>query len=337
MGFSHILSVLCLFFCLSGPWRADAQKINGLSFVASRDSVKPVHVQSVRNMNANWTALMPFSVLPNLQSPQLWFEQDRQWYGETLAGVRQYYRALKARGIESMIKPQIWVRDGSFSGHIKMQSEADWLAFEQRYREFILPFAKLAQQEGVGVFCIGTELKDFVRARPNFWNKLIVEIREIYKGKLTYAANWDEYAETPFWPALDYIGVDAYFPLTEVRDPTAATLKAAWAPYVRDLKNMAMSCNKKVLFTEYGYRSVDYVGARPWRIDRNQQPVNLEAQSRALENIVHEFWPQDWFAGGFVWKWFMHLESAGGPEDNRYTPQNKPAASVLARAYAKYL
>lgn len=337
MAFSRTVSHLCLLLCFMWPWLVDAQKMNGLSFVASRDSVQPVHVQSVLAMNANWTALMPFSVLPNQQSPELWFEEERQWYGETLAGVSQYYRALKKQGIESMIKPQIWVRDGSFSGHIRMTSEADWLIFEQRYREFILPFAKLAQQEGVGVFCIGTELKDFVRSRPLFWKQFIAELREVYKGKITYAANWDEYEETPFWPELDYIGIDAYFPLLQDKDPSLEALKAAWEPHFKAIENMALMCGKKVLFTEYGYRSVQYVGAKPWLIDRDQQPVNLEAQSRALQSIVDTFWPQDWFLGGFVWKWFMYFESAGGPKDNRFTPQNKPAASVLAKAYAKYL
>jgi hypothetical protein len=35
--------------------------------------------------------------------------------------------------------------------------------------------------------------------RPKYWQELILEIRKVYKGKLTYAANWDEFKRVPFW------------------------------------------------------------------------------------------------------------------------------------------
>jgi hypothetical protein len=114
--------------------------------------------------------------------------------------------------IQIMLKPQIWIRKGAFTGHIKMSTAEDWVLFENQYRCFILRFARLAQELNIPLFCIGTELKVFVRARPAFWKALIEEIRAVYKGKLTYAANWDEYEETFFWDALDFIGIDAYFP-----------------------------------------------------------------------------------------------------------------------------
>ena len=327
----------CFFFLSIHSLSLAQQKMNGLSFVASSEPAKEVHAASVKSMNANWTALMPFAVMKNQSSPVLSHDQDRQWYGETEAGIKQYHRLLKTAGIQSMLKPQIWIRDGKFTGRIHMQSPEDWLAFERSYTDFILRYARLAALEQIPVFCIGTELKSFVRARPAYWKALIKKIRSVFKGQLTYAANWDEFEETPFWTALDFIGIDAYFPLTPVQDPSKEVLQKAWKPHFTAIENMALQCEIPVLFTEYGYRSVDYVGAKPWVVDRNKKPVNLAAQSRALEVLVNEFWPQDWFAGGFVWKWFMFLDRAGGPQDNRYTPQNKPAAKVLAKAYEPYL
>lgn len=324
-----------LLTAFGGVW--GQEKINGLSFVASDGPAFPIHAQSVLGVNANWTALMPFAIMKHQKDTAIFHHPSRQWFGETEGGVKQYHKVLKAAGIRSMLKPQIWLRDGSFTGHIKMESQAQWLAFEAQYRTFILKYAKLAAQENIPIFCIGTELKDFVKARPAFWVALIAEIRSFYTGKLTYAANWDEYEQTPFWGQLDFIGIDAYFPLLPDKDPTEAQLLAAWAPHFSNIKNMALACNKKVLFTEYGYRSVAYVGAKPWVIDKNKMPVNLEAQSRAIRAIVHTFWGEDWFLGGFIWKWFMDLERVGGDKNNRYTPQNKPGAKALKAAYGAYL
>lgn len=112
-----------------------------------------------------------------------------------------------------MLKPQIWIPKGGFTGNIKMKSEKEWITFESNYEKFILFFAKHAQTTNCELFCIGTEMNSFVIARPKYWSDLILKIRKIYTGKITYAENWDTYATVPFIPSLDYIGIDAYFPL----------------------------------------------------------------------------------------------------------------------------
>jgi len=49
--------------------------------------------------------------------------------------------------------------------------------------------------------------------------KLIKKIREVYRGKLTYAAEGINAKNIEFWDALDYIGIDAYFALTDKINP----------------------------------------------------------------------------------------------------------------------
>ena len=334
MNRSRILLFVCVVFEVGFLYAQP--KINGLSFVSSGDKATAVHVTQFKGVQANWAALMPFAMMRSTASPELNYNPDRQWYGETEAGIQQYYETLSQGGIQIMLKPQIWIRKGAFTGHIKMSTVADWVLFEKQYLSFILRFARLAQQLNIPLFCIGTELKAFVRARPAFWKGLIEEIRGVYKGKLTYAANWDEYQETFFWDALDFVGIDAYFPLSEERDPSYETLVQAWQPHFKKIQGLALSCDKKVLFTEFGYRSVDYLGAKPWLVDKNKEAVNLRAQSRAIQAIIDTFWSQHWFQGGFIWKWFMYLEGVGGPENNRFTPQNKPAEKTLRSLYSEY-
>lgn len=312
------------------------EKINGVSFVASREEVVQAHVDPVLDIHANFAAIMPFGFMQDPHTPNLIFDTDRQWFGETRKGAKQYIEMLHKNGVKVMLKPQIWIWKGEFTGNMAMQSEADWKTLEDSYARFIMHYAGLAEETHADIYCIGTELATFVKNRPAFWSELVGKVREVYKGKLTYAANWDEYANTPFWGELDYIGVNAYFPLCERRNPTTETLRKGWQPWKTKMMALAEQMDRPILFTEFGYRSMDYTGKKPWLVDRNEEKVNLQAQADATQVLFDEFWDEDWFAGGFVWKWFTHHDRAGGLADNRFTPQNKPAESVIRQRYAPF-
>ncbi|MEX0363287.1 MAG: glycoside hydrolase [Allomuricauda sp.] len=312
------------------------EKINGVSFVGSREKVAQTHVEPVVRVNANYAAVMPFGFARSLNSPQIIFDTERQWYGETRQGAKQYIDLLRKNGIKIMLKPQIWIWRGEFTGDMAMQSEEDWQILEETYSDFALTYAQLAEETKAEVYCIGTELEEFVKQRPLFWTDLIAKIKKIYGGKLTYAANWDEYPRVPFWGQMDFIGVDAYFPLSEDQKPSLEGLKAGWQPWKTKLADLAEAMDRPILFTEFGYRSMDYAAKKPWLVDRNQMNVNLQAQADATQAVFQEFWEEDWFAGGFVWKWFIHHNDSGGSEDNRFTPQNKPAENVIRSFYGDY-
>lgn len=316
--------------------KTDTDMVNGVSFVGSRRAAAQEHVEPLLELGANYAVVMPFAFLQNLQSCELKYDSEGQWYGERLEGARQYTRLLHDNGIRVMLKPQIWVWRGSFTGEIEMETEEDWKAFEQSYRDYVLLFAQLAQEEEVEIYCIGTELERFVLNRSGFWVQLIEDIREVYQGKLTYAANWDEYPQVPFWSDLDFIGVDAYFPLSEKRNPSVQEIQAGWQRWKSELQRCSGAVDRPVLFTEFGYRSMDFGLKKPWLVDRNEMRVNLNLQANAYRAVFAEIWEEDWFSGGFLWKWFIEADAAGGAEDNRFTPQNKPAQEVITGHFQKY-
>lgn len=313
-----------------------AGKIKGVSFVGSRDKVTKEQVNAVLDLNADYAAVMPFGFIRNLNTPEIIFNTDRQWFGETAQGAKQYIRELRNSGLRIMLKPQIWIWRGEFTGDLSMTTEEDWKKLEQSYEKFVLTYAALAKELKAEIFCIGTELDEFVQQRPEFWRDLIDKIKKQYNGKLTYAANWDEYPRVYFWPLLDYIGIDAYFPLSDEKTPTIEQLKEGWQPWKAKMLSVANNLEKPVLFTEFGYRSMDYTAKKPWLIDRADQKINLEGQANAKTALFEEFWNEDWFAGGFVWKWFIHHNEVGGINDNRFTPQNKPAEEVIKLFYHSY-
>ena len=309
------------------------KKINGVSFVASPIAVNETHVNPVVNVNANYAAIMPFGFIRDLQNPEIIHNTDKQWFGETRAGAKQYIEELRKKNIKVMIKPQIWVWRGEFTGYIEMKNEADWKTLEDSYSSFILEYADLAEEIHADMFCIGTELEKFIENRPEYWMRLIKTIKQKYKGKLTYAANWDEFKRTPFWSELDFIGVDAYFPVSDSETPTVAECLKGWEQHKKVIKDLSDTHKKPILFTEFGYRSVDYSGKEPWKSDRSMNTVNLEAQVNTTQALFETFWKEDWFAGGFIWKWFHKHDKVGGVDNYMFTPQNKPVEAVIKTQY----
>lgn len=314
--------------------QGQVDKINGVSFVASREPINKEHVNPVINVNANYAAIMPFGFIRDLGNPNISFNNHKQWFGETATGTKQYIEELKKANIKIMLKPQIWVWQGEFTGYIKMTNESDWKVLENSYTQFIIKYVKVAAEMNVGMFCIGTELEQFVANRPAYWNELIKEIKTIYKGKLTYAANWDEYKRTPFWNQLDFIGIDAYFPVSDEKTPMLATCLKSWEQHKLLIHQMSETHDKPILFTEFGYRSVDYSGKAPWESDRGMTQVNLEAQTNTTKALFDTFWDEDWFAGGFIWKWYHDYKNAGGENNSRFTPQNKPVEKLIKEQYS---
>ena len=309
-------------------------KINGIGFVSSDKAITQFNVKPIVNINANYVALNPFSILSGLNSTEVVSNSKHQWFGESAKGIKQYAKEFNDSKIKIMLKPQIWVLGGKFTGFIKMNSEADWLTFEKSYKEFILEYAQIATDIDASIFCIGVELEQFTINRPKFWVQLIDEIKEVYSGELTYASNWNEYKRVTFWNKLDYIGVDAYFPLSDLKNPSVLELSKGWKNHKDELIQAHKKFKKPILFTEYGYRSVNYTGKEPWNSEsRTSSETNLNAQTNAMVAVYSKFWTEHWFAGGFLWKWFPNHSAAGGVLDNRFTPQNKPAQKIIKFVY----
>ncbi|WP_075340408.1 glycoside hydrolase family 113 [Tenacibaculum agarivorans] len=326
-----ILPLLILFLSCSGQHK----KVNGLSFVASSEAINNTHIQPVKKASANYVSLMPFGFIKDLKSPEVRYNESRQWFGETKKGVKQYASEFRNTNIKLMIKPQIWVWRGEFTGYIEMNTEENWKLLEESYKSFILDYAEVAEEIKAEIFCIGTELEQFVINRPEYWKNLIQEIKKIYSGKLTYAANWDEFKRVPFWNQLDFIGVDAYFPLSEKKSPTVDEFEQGWQPHKKTIKEIYDRYKKPILFTEFGYRSVNFTGKEPWSANRISGEVNLKAQENATQAIYNQFWKEKWFAGGFLWKWFHNHNDVGGKTNNRFTPQNKPTEKLIQQLYAQ--
>lgn len=156
------------------------------------------------------------------------------------------------------------------------------------------------------------------------WHDLINRVRKVYSGKITYAANFDQYGEVGFWNALDYMGINAYFPLRSrvAVDDLTTQLVAGWRLVYRDIHKVRDRFNlgdKRIIFTELGYTFRNNATIAPWDADGfsvvndsdqrrlmiwKEQPVNFKERTLALRALrqVERQSPHRVLSGILYWK-----------------------------------
>ncbi len=237
-------------------------------------------------------------------------------------------------GLTVMLKPHIDLiekGDGTYwRADIGFNSTEDWEEWFKEYRKMIVHYAKLAEKMEADIFCVGTELS-FTSQKKEEWLRIISEVREVFSGKLVYAANWDEFKNIEFWDKLDYVGIDAYFPLSYSPNPEVEDLKRGWEKWKLELRDWHSAINKPILFTELGYASTPNAPYSPWE-GGMQGNADVEIQAKCYEAFFETIWQEPWFAGVYWWKWNPNVRS-GGKYNRRFTPQNKPAEKIIEAHY----
>jgi len=315
--------------------KSETDIMRGLSFVAPPKPFPKDPMPPIVDLGADWIAVIPYG-FTRLGTPRVQYDRESkwQWWGEKPEGCLETIQQAKAAGLKVMLKPQVYI-PGGWPGGLNFSSEVEWKEWEDTYEAFLLPFVEMAVKNEVELICIGTEFKISSIERPQFWRHLIRKIRGMYDGKLTYAANWDEFEKVSFWNELDYIGVDAYFPLNPATTPSIAQLKKAWKQPKKKIESIVKEFQKPVLFTEFGYLSVDGCAYNNWELESKvkSMPINELAQANALDALFEVFWEEPYWHGGFIWKWFPNLQGHEGYLEKDYTPQGKIGEQVVKSWY----
>lgn len=325
----------------TAPSVPDSAKIRAVTLDARR-APEPDALQRLRELGATHITLVSFGFQRRMNVPRIRMHDDGDWYSESDAGIHALAQQAQSLDLGLILKPHIWVGDYSAEGQsrsdIAFDTESAWAQWEADYRRFLMHYAHLADSTGADVLVIGTELESVVAARPAFWRGLIDSIRAVYDGDLTYAANWYEaYDRVPFWSALDFVGVQAYFPISEADDPSMPALRAGWDAHRTALQRVAADANRPILFTELGYRSVDYAAAEPWtwprREESRERSPDYALQADLYRAFFDQVMPAPWFAGAILWKWHPTAE---GDRPLGFTPQGKPAEDVIRDGFMRY-
>jgi hypothetical protein len=325
--------------------------------------------QTIRETSANYAAVVATwyvqtydsnSIAPETTSSP-GYDASTDPLSPADAAVIAAIQALQSEGLTVSLKPHVDSIDGTWRGDFTWPTtdtttdeQQAWLtAWFTSYQSFILHFAQIASQNGVGMLVIGTEYAKLTGntcagSCESYWLQYVINpLRQQYPNlTLVYGANadsaGDEFTTVSFWKDVDIIGVDGYFPIDNSADcntstppdPTLAELEAGWTDNpcsgdfnaVAALENLSNSYpGKPLIFTEIGYPSATGSNADPGDYTPTGAYDDSE-QSNCYEAFFQVFSQQtSWMKGVFWWAWFVSPPAAN---DTGYSPQNKTAGDT---------
>jgi hypothetical protein len=286
-------------------------------------------IASLRQVGVRRVTIVPYRLL----DPGTLRLLDESKYG-LVSGpstdiVRQIVHVARSNEMSVSVKPMIEIDNPSGEGDIwrgTLRIRADRAeAFFASYAQHIRTMLRLAIDEGANRFYIGSELAGLVTDHTlrRYWTDLIAMCRGelgMSPCRLTYAANYDEYKLVPFWPLLDEIGIDAYFPLSRPEEahgagrPAVGLLKQRFAKVLSDLEALSRLHRREVMLAEWGVVPFDLTTTAPSEFEPSNIADAQEALNayRAVIETVRE--QDDWLAGVDFWHW-----SVSARNDSHYS------------------
>jgi hypothetical protein len=280
----------------------------------------------IAGTGAEWVTLVPTWYQDAFDSSEVYAERPgRTATDESLVASIAHAKAL---GLKVMLKPHIDLVEGGARLDIVPTSPEGWF---DSYGDVIVGYARLAEQNDVDQFVVGTELAG-VSSESEPWRDLIRRVRQEFTGSLTYAANHDEFVQVEFWDVLDFVGVDAYFPLADQPTTDVDRLVAAWESIVPELAAEAGEFDRQIVFVEVGYPSQQGATVRPFD-PFGSTMVSNEEQEAALIAMLSAVDGQPWFGGFHWWMWFADEDP--GERALGYMPQGKPIEAILRSRWSE--
>ncbi len=191
----------------------------------------------------------------------------------------------------------------AWRGKIKPADPAAWFA---SYQQFLKPYLELSAQHKVKTFVIGTELSSLeTDAR---WKGVIDTAQQSFPGEITYAVNWDMYVERDLTLPVKAVGVDAYFPLKELKDdaPVSAIVDG-WQKWLDKKKGTAKP--GKVLLYEVGAPAENGAYGHPGAWAGKTAPLNLQVQKNWFDAVCQVARARG-MSGLYWWKLDFHQDPA---------------------------
>ncbi len=293
-------------------------------------------LQECRALGATWVAITPFGRVNDLSGTgvDLTFEAP---FEKNREDVARAIRMAHARGLHVMLVPHLWVESGEWRALIDPKTDEGWSRWTRSYGDFVLTWARVAEQEHAEMFSAGVELRSWVTSgHATSFLDLIDAVRRSYHGLLTYSANWDDVDQTIILGALDVIGINAFYPLADRPGATEEELSLGGEKVRAKVHDLAETWRKPVLFTEIGYTTRPDPAVKPWEWPDAMKGVRVDevAQAQAYRALVRPLLGEPDFMGFFVWRVYSDPDDVSQEAEWGFSPRGKLAEQVVRDAFA---
>ena len=276
------------------------------------------------NTGANFITLVPNGLQDTPQSEEISYTTDATVSDEELISMIEYAHEI---GLRVALKPTANCKNGTWRAHINffdkdVPCEPKWCNWFASYTEFQMHYAGIAKQTGCEMFIAGCEMV-MTEIRENEWRKLIADIKEVFKGPVSY--NTDKYQEghVTWWDAVDVISSSGYYP------------KDDWETQLDRIETVVKKYHKPFFFAEAGCMSKEGSNKVPndWTI---QGELDLKGQAEFYESMFAACEKRDWVQGFGLWSWSEQLkEQEEALKDSGYELYEKPAVKAVKTFYEK--
>ena len=237
-------------------------------------------------------------------------------------------------------------------------------AFFASYEQMLLQYAQVGVANGATTLSIGTELDQITGpSYKYYWDTIIATLRTHFPTlKLTYSADWNDdispwafagtglplgtgnlATQVSFASELDYLGIDAYAPLSNAANPTLAQLIAGWtqpptvlstlavthgASLINYFESVAAAVGKPLVFSEIGYEDATDAASSPAGSSTKVVDPALQAE---LYQAFFQAWQQagnSSLTGVYFWNWDPNSAEVGPGQPANFSPQGLPAQGV---------
>jgi hypothetical protein len=328
-------------------WSLDVgTAIRGITLGPIESSLHPNHgygspayqsaLDEARELGANWVSLTVFGRVWDNDSTgiSLSFEAP---YRENRENVRRAIAQAHARGLRVLLVPHLWIESGEWRAELDPPGDEGWNKRAQSYRNFLMEWAQLAAETDVDMLAVGVELRSWVTTThaPTFL-PLVADVRKIYPGLLTYAANWDDVEDTSILGELDVIGINAFYPLAEKENASIDELRNGAERVATRVEELARRWERPVMFTEFGYTTRPDPALRPWEWPDSMQNVRVDqkAQADAYRALLGAMLDARGFAGLFVWRMYADPADMSQEAEWGFSPRGKQAERVVRDAFS---
>lgn len=302
---------------------------DGYLSAMARRSMERAHQTGARALSLTPFAYYPSPTEPELRWPRRTGLSAGRESDESILVASSNARAL---AMTTMLKPHLWGH--GWCGTIQMQSEADWDAWFSNYAEFLLHNALLAERAGIDWLSIGCELVLTTADNSDRWRALAQRARRVFAGGLCYSANWgEEMQQIGFADALDAVGVDFYFPLSDKEHPSDDELREGAMRALTATAALREKYQRPILLTEIGYPSRAAPWKAPYEVSRGQAEF-AALQARCLLAFADAFRAQTGVDGFYIWKW-PTFDQWSDRERVDYWPAGEASMTALESAFTQ--